>query len=97
MFYDKEDIYDEKIAPLMKQIISICKEHTIPMVADFQYANSEEFGPGYCTTTLPFEGVASDEIIGLAKAMKPQRPVCIAETHITNSDGSKTIHINRVS
>jgi len=33
--YDKEQIYDEKISPLMTQIIQICKENDIKMVADF--------------------------------------------------------------
>lgn len=44
---NKEKIYDEKIAPLMKQIIQICKEEKIPMFADFQYSNED-----FCTTTL---------------------------------------------
>jgi hypothetical protein len=36
-----EEIYDEKISPLMKQVISICKEHKIPMIADFFLRNDE--------------------------------------------------------
>ena len=96
MAYDKEEVYDREIAPLMKRIIWICKEHNLPMVATFQYADDEEKGPGYCTTLLPFEGVASNKIIDLANAMKPERPVCIAETHVTNPDGSKTIQMSLV-
>lgn len=97
MVYDKEDIYDEQISPLMAQIISICKEHKIPMCATFQYSDDEgDNGPGYCTTTLPFEGIASDRMKQIAQVMQPQRPICIAETHVTNPDGSKTIHIARV-
>lgn len=47
---DNEAAYDEKIAPLMKQIIAICKEHGIPMFATFVY------GPdGFCTTSLPVD------------------------------------------
>ena len=38
-----ETIYDEKIHPLMDQIISICKEHGIPMFAEFQYSED-----GFC-------------------------------------------------
>ena len=30
--WTKEDVYDEQIAPLMAQIIAICKEHRIPLV-----------------------------------------------------------------
>lgn len=35
---DNEEIYDEQIAPLMAQILDICKAHSIPMVAAFEYA-----------------------------------------------------------
>lgn len=31
----KEQIYDEQISPLMTQIIKVCKEHKIPIVASF--------------------------------------------------------------
>lgn len=54
--YNLESVYDEKISPLMRQIIDICKEHNMPMVASFAYENSEENGIGCCTTTLTFEG-----------------------------------------
>ena len=40
-----EKIYDEKIAPLMTQIIEICKEHKLPMFATFQYDKYD-----FCTT-----------------------------------------------
>lgn len=30
---NKEQVYDEKIAPLMTQIIAICQEHKIAMLA----------------------------------------------------------------
>lgn len=42
--YDLEDIYDEQIAPLMAQIIAICKQARMPMIASFAYrcdANNE--------------------------------------------------------
>ncbi|HBZ1570543.1 hypothetical protein D2912_04320 [Klebsiella pneumoniae] len=54
--YNLESIYDEKISPLMRQIIDICKEHNMPMVASFAYENNEEKGIGCCTTKLIFEG-----------------------------------------
>lgn len=38
---DKEHIYDKKIAPLMTQIIDICKEHKLPFFASFQFADNE--------------------------------------------------------
>ena len=45
-FWDKEAIYDEKISPLMTQIIALCKQHGIPVVARFQICDTEESGPG---------------------------------------------------
>lgn len=32
---NKEEIYDAEISPLMAQILAICKEHKIAMVASF--------------------------------------------------------------
>lgn len=51
-----ESVYDEKIAPLMEQVIAIAKEHKLPMFATFQYADDPEEGASFCTTALPFEG-----------------------------------------
>ncbi|HEF0076123.1 TPA: hypothetical protein R8G76_001379 [Citrobacter youngae] len=56
VYYNLESVYDEKISPLMTQIIAICKEHNMPMVASFAYENCEEKGRSCCTTTLTFEG-----------------------------------------
>ena len=39
---DKEAIYDKEISPLMKQIIAICKEHKIAMVAQFAIPNESD-------------------------------------------------------
>lgn len=48
---NKEEIYDEKISPLMTQIIEICKEHKIATVASFAIGHE---GDEYlmCTTAL---------------------------------------------
>ncbi len=51
----KEQIYDEKISPLMKHIIEICKENHISMVANFQLGNDPEKGELQVTTCLPDE------------------------------------------
>lgn len=50
--FNEEKVYDEKISPLMKQIIEICNKHKIPMVASFTFENCPERGPGKCTTLL---------------------------------------------
>lgn len=55
--FDLEAVYDTEIAPLMTQIIEICKKHGMPMLASFCYAKGKE--PGYpdgvshCTTCIP--------------------------------------------
>lgn len=51
-----EQIYDEQVNPLMQQIIAICKEHGIPMMASFQlesYDDVEQPSPLMCSTVLP--------------------------------------------
>lgn len=74
---NNEAVYDEQIAPLMTQIIAICKEHGIPMAATFEYEPE-----GYCSTTLPFDGCAR-ELVGV-------RPFQITTT---KADGSKIIEV----
>lgn len=61
--YDSEKVYDEQISPLMTQIIAICREHRIPMVASFIYENNVDRGKCRCTTHLPFEG-REDDVLG---------------------------------
>lgn len=65
---DNETVHDEKISPLMRQIIAICKEHGIPVLASFLYAPGE-----FCTTFIP--GPAGDEGADtLAAAERVVRP-----------------------
>lgn len=51
----QEEIYDSKISPLMTQIIAICKEHKMPMIACFACPNDNEEEDGAtlrCSTAL---------------------------------------------
>jgi hypothetical protein len=55
---EKEEIYDQEIAPLMTQIIETCRAHDIPLHATFYLGfvpveESEEPGEMYVTTHLP--------------------------------------------
>lgn len=65
--FDKEEIYDNEIAPLMKQIIEICKREDLPMVAQFYLKQQHpevdvENGAMYCTTTIiPEKGKIYEE------------------------------------
>lgn len=54
--FNIESVYDEKISPLLNQIIAICNEHKMPMIASFAYEHSEEKGTCCCSTNLVFEG-----------------------------------------
>ncbi len=51
-YFNKETVYNNEISPLVKQIIAICKEHEIPMLAVFTYENCPQKGVGRCTTLL---------------------------------------------
>jgi len=49
----KESVYDDQIYPLMAEIIRICKEHRIAMVASFALGNDESAGTELvCSTAL---------------------------------------------
>lgn len=51
---NKEQVYDEQIAPLMTQIIEICEKNNIGMLADFEIPNDED-SDLCCTSGLPGE------------------------------------------
>ncbi len=53
--YDLEAVYDAEIAPLMTQILAICKRERMPMVASFAYAVTED-GVNKCTSYMNFNG-----------------------------------------
>lgn len=52
--FDLEAVYDEQIAPLMSQIIAVCKAHRLPMIASFNYRSTED-AHDTCDTLLAFE------------------------------------------
>lgn len=65
----KEAVYDQQIAPLMSQIIALCKEHKINMVADFSLGYDVEADQTlFCTTALP--KVDPDDEKGVERMMR---------------------------
>lgn len=78
---DNESVYDEQIAPLMTQIIGICKKHKMPMMASFQYAPE-----GLCTTALPQKGQAKQ--LSIAVEMVKQGFAAFAITTRTVGEGA---------
>lgn len=86
----KEQIYDEHIAPLMTQIIELCKAHGIAMLASFLIPTVEDSGLN-CLTNLPDEtGKVPDHHLQAVRVIRPPTP---APVHVTtkSEDGSVTI------
>ena len=51
--FDKEAVHDEKISPLVDQIVKICQEEKIPCVMDFMLKEEDdEHDPLHCITAL---------------------------------------------
>lgn len=90
--YDLESVYDERIAPLMSQIIAVCKEHKLPMLATFQYQRTEENGEGFCTTSLPFsERGTAEKLTQAMNVMAPRRGPRMSTITVVKADGSKEV------
>ena len=87
--FDLEKVYDEQIAPLMTQIINICKEHKLPMFASFLYKNdSENEDDGCCTTNLMFkERPIPKEFLALAPSIFSTRGLML-RMRVERADGS---------
>ena len=70
----REDIYDNEISPLMKQVLTICKRAGIPLVADFRIDDGGEGEePLFCTSILPDHGNDSgaEHMRAVARAARP--------------------------
>ncbi|ARJ22878.1 hypothetical protein EXW39_16975 [Bacillus mycoides] len=50
--YDKEEVYDEEIAPVSQKILEICKREELPMVAQFYLAEESPYSG--CSTIILF-------------------------------------------
>lgn len=84
----KEAVYDEQISPLMSQIIALCRNHKINMVADFSLGYDPEADKTlFCTTALPKvdpdDEDGAERMMRAYEAMRP-RPRVFAFT-ITSS------------
>lgn len=72
MTVTKEEIYDAQINPLMAQIIAICKEHKIPVLASFTL----DFDEGlHCTTALlEDEYEPADSLVEASRVLLTRKP-----------------------
>lgn len=89
--YDLEAIYDSEIAPLVTQLIDICRAHQMPMFATFVYQYDPETDEdGLCTTNLPFGNERSTPVAfdKLYDVIRPARPAL--RLTVRNKDGAIT-------
>ncbi len=86
--YDLELVYDEQIAPLMTQIIAICKANQMPMVASFAYACDGAGDGDYrlCTSSVPRPGQTPRSFSAFARGIVEPQAALIAVT-ITKRGG----------
>lgn len=95
---NKEQVYDDQISPLMQQIIGICKEQGIAMVASFDIAhdgegpNGEDCSSLVCSTLLPDDSGEPNPVFAQANALirRAGRPAPMMFT-TEHGDGSKTM------
>jgi hypothetical protein len=87
----KEQIYDEKLDPLMAQIIEICKDNKIAMIADFSIP-SEDDDSLHCTSVLLSEEYnPSGGMLEAFLLLRPNGTHTPMMLTIQHADGSKTL------
>lgn len=71
----KESVYDEKISPLMSQIIAICQEHKINMFATFALdVDPETDNILKCTTALAIDESEAEGLVLVKRLLDVARP-----------------------
>lgn len=90
----KEEIYDAEINPLMTQIIAICKEHKIALLATFELPCDDDPDLACTTALLADEYEPSEKVLEALRVIR-NRPVMLAET-ITKTDTGTHISIRQV-
>ena len=90
MEMNKEQAYDEKIAPLMAQIIATCQEHNIAMVFSCDIPTEDEPDLS-CTSCTPDESGnnPSNHLEALYALGAKRRPGLLLRTE--HGDGSQTL------
>jgi len=69
---DNEAFYDEKIAPLMAQIIALCAERDIPHVCCFQLQGKDvedDGGPLLCSTLRVHKDNTVDTLLRMQREL----------------------------
>ena len=95
----KETFYDENIFPLMDEVIRMCKEQDISMLASFELDVEEGNAPDdpmLCSTQLIWPDCKSRKLRKAADIIYPDDPVCLGEMIQTMPDGTKRVTITRL-
>jgi hypothetical protein len=94
---NKEETYDEKIAPLMKEIIATCKEHKIALLANFSLNGEENDNDLQCTTALlePEYDPTPEQLQALALFYPNRRPPAHVRFTVRDKDGN-VMHVDDV-
>jgi len=87
---NREEVYDTLINPLMSQIIAICKEHKIPLLADFAIGHEGDEGLKCTTALLADDMKPPAEMVRAFELLKPKSGGVMMIT-TEHGDGHKTI------
>lgn len=84
-----EAVYDERISPLVGQIIEICQEYHIPLVATFELGVNDENGETLnCSTVIELEHAIEPKMKVLSDTIyPPEKPLSM----VTVRDGAGKI------
>lgn len=86
----KEKVYDEHIAPLMSQIIDLCKQNDIAAFAHFRLDNKDDEDQVLCTTALPVSNNSKD-----SKVINKLKNVVMNNWDVVPNTWSMTITDNK--
>ncbi len=87
----REEIYDAQIAPLMGQILEICKTNKIPMLADFDLSSEDDEGLKCTSFLLEESWEPADAMVQAMNLLRPRTQRSPLMMTVEHADGSKTV------
>lgn len=88
---NKEQIYDERIAPLMAQIIEVCQANKIAFLASFSIPTEEDEDLRCTSAILGKEFEPPEEFMRAWQEIKPRARRSPLMLRTENGDGSVTM------
>lgn len=92
----REEAYDEFINPLMAQILLVCEQHKIPMLASFGLASEEDEGLCCTSAMLDKEWNPPEEFLAAFDHVKPKPPPKMLMITTRDKDG-KVINVTGIA